>query len=285
MNRANDKTQSTPRLVPRMTVPLASLSLIWACASAAVGSDVSTSVVEGPGSTPTVRVHPLAPALKLARASYQKISEAGDYEATFAKREVVGRRVSAHTMHIKLRHKPFSVYLRFYEPNAGREVIYVDGKYKGHMLVHEPGIKSIAGIIPLLPNSPEALAESRHPITRIGIANMVKGVIDQWEAEMKYGECNVKYYPNAKLGRGPTAVECKVLETSHPVPRRQFKFHMTRLYIDKKTGFPVRVEQHGFPTRPGASPQVLEEYTYSNIKVNTGLADLDFDVRNPKYAF
>ena len=72
---------------------------------------------------------------------------------------------------------------------------------------------------------------------------------------------------------------------SDPTPRREFKFHMTRLYIDKKTDFPIRVEQYGFPPRPGTKPPLLEEYTYSNIKVNSGLADLDFDIRNPKYNY
>ena len=281
MHDTDDEKRFTIRLVPGTTVPLVAFSVIWACIAAGVGPEVSSRAAEKTDSKQAVRTHPLAPALKLARASYQKISEAGDYEATLSKREVVGRRVSAHTMHIKLRHKPFSVYLRFYEPNAGREVIYVDGKHNGQILVHEAGLKSIAGTVVLSPTSAEALAESRYPITKIGIANMVKAVIDQWESETKYGECDVKYYPNAKLG----TVQCKVIESSHPTPRRDFKFHITRLYVDKKTGFPVRVEQYGFPPRPGTKPPMLEEYTYSNIKINSGLADLDFDIRNPKYNY
>lgn len=281
MHYADDKRKLTIRTFWMTTVSLAAASVIWAYIAAGVGSDSALRAAENTASKPTDKVHPLVPALKLARASYEKISEAGDYEATLYKKEYVRGRDSVHEMYIKLRHKPFSVYLRFNKPNAGREVIYVDGKHNGHMLVHESGLKSIAGTVEVSPTSAEALAESRYPITRIGIANMVKGVIDQWESETKYGECNVKYYPNAKLG----AVECKVVESSHPTPRRQFNFHMTRLYIDKKTGFPIRLEQYGFPARPGTKPRLLEEYTYSNIKVNSGLADLDFDTRNPKYNY
>jgi hypothetical protein len=224
--------------------------------------------------------HPLVPALKIARAALETAKDLNDYHATFAKKEVVGRQVFAHSMHIKARHDPFSVYLHFHKPHEGREVIYVEGKNRGHLLAHETGIKGIVGTVSLLPTSPEAMSESKHPITRIGIANMVQGIVDQWEEETKYGECDVKYYPNAKLG----PMECKVIESTHPTARKQFKFHMTRLYVDKATGLPVRVEQYGFPAGNGPAP-LLEEYTYSDIKPNTGLADIDFDVRNPKYNF
>jgi hypothetical protein len=125
------------------------------------------------------------------------------------------------------------------------------------------------------------MSESRHPITNMGLAGLVDGVIEQWEEETKYGEIEVKYYPNAKL-RG---MECKVIESSHPRPRRQFKFQMTRLYIDKATNLPVRVEQYGFPAAPGQKPPLIEEYTYWNIRTNVGLTDRDFDPENPSYGF
>ena len=32
-------------------------------------------------------------------------------------------------------------------------------------------------------------------------------------------------------------------------------------------------------------PQLLEEYTYLNLKLNNGFTDADFDVRNPNYQF
>ena len=31
--------------------------------------------------------------------------------------------------------------------------------------------------------------------------------------------------------------------------------------------------------------QLLEEYTYTNIKINVGLTDADFDTKNPNYKF
>ncbi len=37
--------------------------------------------------------------------------------------------------------------------------------------------------------------------------------------------------------------------------------------------------------QPGGQPQLLEEYTYLNVKLNVGLTDADFDDKNPEYNF
>ncbi len=225
--------------------------------------------------------HPLAKPLDLAYESRAALDDLKDYEALFSKQEVVANRLRATTMLLRFRDEPFSVYLLFKNPNAGREVIYVQGKNSNQLLVHETGIKAIAGTIKLDPKGKDAMAENKYPVTMIGMKNMLDKVIAQWEHEGKFGETEVQYYPEAKLGD----VACTVIESKHPQPRQDFKFHMTRLYVDKATKYPVRVEQYGFPSKRDAKPPLVEEYTYSQIKANAGLADKDFDHTNPSYAF
>jgi hypothetical protein len=225
--------------------------------------------------------HPLARAIELAKASQKALESVRDYEAIFYKREQVGRRLIAHQMRIKHRVKPFSVYLRFRKPHTGREVIYVDGKNDGNLLVHETGLVGFLGTFSLKPTSPDALSESLHPITNIGMPNLVGSIIAQWEAERRYGETDVKYYQNAKLG----TTDCFVIQSTHPQRRKHFNFHKTMLYLDKEHNFPVRVEQWEFPHAPGAAPRLSGSYTYMNIKANVDFNDRDFDTRNPKYGF
>lgn len=246
-------------------------------AVAGAGEGPATSVSTSAASAQ----HPLEPALQIARESLAAAEALDDFEAAFSKRDVVNGRVFAHTMAVKYRAEPFSVYMKFAEPHEGREVIYVKGKNDDKLLVHETGLASLIGTITVDPLSPQALSESRHPITNMGLKPLAAGVIKQWESELKYGEIDVKYYPNAKV-RG---IECKVIESSHPQPRRQFRFQKTRLFIDKATNLPVRVEQYGFPTTAGQKPPLLEEYTYWNVRANVGLTDKDFDPENPKYGF
>ena len=224
--------------------------------------------------------HKLAPAIRIAKQSMKVAEGLDDYTATFFKREVVRGQTVVHSMAVKFRNKPFSVYLRFHKPHDGREVIYVEGQNNGNLLAHETGIKSVVGTVSLSPKSPEALSESKHPITEMGIANMAKHLIEQWEFESKYGECEVKYYPDAKLG----GRDVKVIESSHPIPRKQFPHHKTRLFVDKETNLPIRIEHYAFPIN-GQPAQRVEEYTYSNVQTNVGLKDIDFNPQNPNYGF
>jgi hypothetical protein len=241
------------------------------------------AATDAPQSTPDSgeKVHPLAPALKIARESREALNGVRDYTALFFKEELVGRRMVRQAMELKLREKPFSVYLRFQDPHRGREVIYVDGQNRGNLLVHEEGVKGLVGTVQLLPTSPQAMDENRYPVTRLGLTNLLNTIIEQWEAESKFGESDVQYFPEAKVGQ----TACQVIEASHPQPRRQFKFHKTRLYLDKQTKLPIRVEQFSWPARAGDQAPLVEMYMYSNLKTNASLSERDFDPRNPSYRF
>ncbi|MFM9964297.1 MAG: DUF1571 domain-containing protein [Planctomycetaceae bacterium] len=219
-------------------------------------------------------------AIKLAREVQETLKKVNDYEATFTKKEVVGRKLIQSEMYVKFREQPFSVYIKYLNPHAGREVIYVAGRNKDKLLAHGEGITSIVGTIKLKPDSKDALEENRYPITMFGMSNLVATLILQWQEDEKHDDCVVKFFPNAKLDK----VDCKVVETSYPKPAAHAKFHMSRMYIAKDSGLPVRVEQFGFPAA-GAEAPIIEEYTYSNIKQNVGFGDLDFDTSNKSYGY
>jgi hypothetical protein len=226
--------------------------------------------------------HPLSTALKIGRAAREKLDDVKDYSAEFYKDEVVGKKRVKQKMLIKVREEPFSVYLRFTSPYAGREVIFVDGSNSGKLLVHGTGIETIVGTLRLSPTGTKAMEESRYPVTMIGMRKLTETLIKQWESETSIDSvAAVKFYPNARIGK----VECKVVQTMHPKKGKGIKFHMSRLYIDKKTGFPARVEQFGFPAKSGAQPPMLEQYSYLNVKANAGLKSVDFSESNSKYGY
>lgn len=225
--------------------------------------------------------HPLQPAIRYAQGCLKKVQALPGYEATFIKREVVGNTTVSHKMKLKIRHKPFSVYLYFENPHTGREVIYVDGRNNGKLVAHEAGLLSFAGAMELVPTESIAMNENRYPITKAGIVNTMQIMIRQWQEEAKYGETEVKYYKDAKLAD----MTCKIIESSHPQPRKQFNNHKVRLWIDNATGIPVRMQKFGFPRRAGEQPPVLEDYSFLNLKTNVRLTDVDFDRNNKRYSF
>lgn len=245
--------------------------------ASAAGSSSADNPSEGDQLPPHVHPqHPLAPALKMAYASRATMRSVRDYTAQFVKKELVGTRYITQSMDLKFREQPFSVYLRFRDPHEGRQVLYVSGANNDNILVQEAGIKGLVGPIPIKPTDPRAMSESRHPITSIGISNMLETIIRQWEEEAKYQGVVVDYYPNAKLGDFP--VRC--IRTTYKQRYRQFRFHTTRLYLDDKSLFPVRAEQYDWPQVEGQQPLQVELYMYSGVRTNQNLSDQAFDPRS-----
>jgi hypothetical protein len=225
--------------------------------------------------------HPMHKALRHAYSIQEAMKEVQDYEASFSKRVNIQGKVVAETMHMKVREKPFSVYLKYAKPHQGREVLFIDGQNGNKLLAHETGFKGLAGTIELAPNSKLAMEGNVYPITEIGISKLIHQVTDHWEMLLEQGDCRVQFYPNAKLGETP----CIAIEVAAPTAVDGVRYHLWRLYFDKRENVPVHVELYGFPRRQGEQPPLLEEYTYSQIRLNIGLTDHDFSTKNAAYRF
>jgi hypothetical protein len=233
--------------------------------------------------------HPLEPAVQMAKSAMVNISNnIQDYSCTLVKRERInGKLADTEYMFLKVRHEPFSVYMYFLGPNRlrGQEVIYVAGQNNGNLLGHGVGIRKIAGTVPLTPTGTLAMQGQRYPITEIGMFNLINRLLEVAENDKKFGECDVKFFRDAKIimGKQKRVVTC--IQVVHPVPRKNFRFHLARVYVDDALNLPVRYESYDWPRKPGTAPILLEEYTYTDIKLNNGFTDFDFDTKNPEYSF
>jgi hypothetical protein len=234
---------------------------------------------------PTPNEHPLEPALRMAYSAINNIkANIKDYSAVMVKRERVdGKLNDQEFMFIKIRHEPFSVYMYFLGPEKirGQEAIYVEGQNNGNLLGHGVGIRKIAGTVPLQPTGALAMAGQRYPITEIGFLNLTKRLIEVAEQDKQFGECEVKFYQGAKINK--RSATC--IQVVHPVPRKNFRFHKALVFVDDELNIPVRYEAYDWPTTPGGPPVLLEEYTYTDIKINNGFTDADFSEHNPNYNF
>ncbi|MCA9079886.1 MAG: DUF1571 domain-containing protein [Planctomycetaceae bacterium] len=225
--------------------------------------------------------HPLTPMLQKAYQSIEALKEITGYTALFTKQEKIGRSFVKSRMELKLREEPFSVYLKFLEPSAGREVIYVDGQNNNLLQAHETGFRALLGTVSLDPKGSMAMDGNRHPVTLIGMRNLATGVIEQWLSELKLTGVTVNTFPNTRMEN----TTCEMIETSYARPQQGVQFQMTRLYIDSETGFPIRLQQYEFPGRRERQASLAEDYQYSKIDTKATLQDIDFSVKNPKYAF
>lgn len=229
--------------------------------------------------------HPLMPALRWAYQGMKDLEDIEDYSAVMVKRERIdGKLKEPEYAFLKVRHRPLSVYMHFLEPASlrGQEAIWVEGQNDGKMWAHPPGLRNkIIGTVSLDPTSPFAMQGNRYPITEIGILNLVRRLIEVGEQDIQYGECEVKFFEGAKINNR----ECTCIQVVHPVPRRNFRFHMARIYVDTEHNLPIRYESYDWPRNPDEQPPLLEEYTYLNLKLNNGFTDEDFSISNPNYDF
>ncbi len=248
------------------------------------GEEQTDGTAAPAGGQPAAQAHPLEPALQMAYKALGTIqNNIKDYSCTLVKRERIdGTLLAPEFMFIKIRHQPFSVYTYFKAPESkkGQEALYVEGKNDGCLLGHGVGIKKVVGTLSLKPESMLAMRDNRYPITEIGILNLTKRLIEVAEQDKKFAECDVKF-ASVKIDGRP----CTCIMVTHPTPRKNFRFNIAKVFVDSEYGIPVRYEAYDWPTKPGGTPVLLEEYTYVHLKFNNNFTDADFDDHNPDYGF
>jgi len=239
--------------------------------------------------TPAVAEHPLMPVLRWAERERPNIAAIKDYTALMQKQENIGGEVQeAQVLEVKVRHEPFSVYLRFRYPArlSGQQAIFVKGQNDDRVVGHGVGLERIAGTQFLEPTSFFAMRGQKYPITEMGILNLVDKLLEVGHRDVQLpGEVDVRYFEDVRFGSGDAARMCTVIQVIHRTQHPQHMFHIARIFVDKELNLPIRYESYDLPRREGESPQLIEAYTYLNLRLNVGLTDLDFDHKNPAYNF
>ncbi len=244
-----------------------------------IGSNVGSNVGQ-----PAVAEHPLVPVMRWAERERPRVMAIKDYTALLTKQENInGELQGAQVMEIKFRQEPFSVYLKFRYPKKinGQEAIFVRGQNDSKLIAHGVGVERTFGTQKVEPDSFIAMRGNKYPITDIGIVNLIDKMLEVGRRDSKFGECEVVYDDNVKVDDRP----CTMIEVSHPVPRKNFTFHVARIFVDKELNLPIRYESYDWPSKEGDEPVLIEAYTYQKLKVNVGLTDKDFDYRNSEYNY
>lgn len=216
---------------------------------------------------------PMDAPVRLILEAQQAYRSVQDYTCLLIKQERInGRLPPPHVMEMKVRNQPFSVYLRWLQPHseAGQEVCYVAGRNDGRMRVHAKGVLGAVGFVSLDPNDPRARQTSRRSITEAGIGNMIDRFARAWEAERRLNlttQVNVAEYEYNRR-------RCIRVETIHPDNASgHFLYYRDVLYFDKETHLPIRLEFYDWPRGAGDSGQLVEIYSFANMRLNVGLGD------------
>jgi hypothetical protein len=261
-------------------------------AAPAPGTQVASRIVPQVASLPAFDLtqrpgeHPLMPALRVAKEGLAEIdSKIKDYQAVLYKQERInGELHEQEVAFIKVRHQPFSVYMFFLAPSKGRECVYVAGPNgeKGNLIAKDAGWRRRLGAITLDPEGRLAMNGQKYPIMKLGIRNLTSELIDVASADVNFGECEVRTL-ETELGtkNGPKR-PVTLIEVIHPTPRSNVRFHKAQVFIDNELRVPIRYAAYMWPDQAGEQPPLEEAYTYTNLKVNNGFTDADFDPNNPE---
>lgn len=231
--------------------------------------------------------------LDQGRSRLEKIPS---YSATFYRQERLddGTLLDGETIDMKLRHKPFSVYMKWLEGDVGREVLFVDGLHDNRMMVKKGG--KMGALLPSLklePTGSLAMAESRHPVTEAGLLTLTNVVAKYCQRDLEL----------------PSGVKCELLGEEKLNNRVCYNFlteygsreieplyRKSYTYFDKETSLILYCKNYTWPGEAeaadasaeqpaGEDDTLLEVYSYSDVKFNDQIADNDFDHTNKSYKF
>lgn len=223
---------------------------------------------------------PVDPAQRLRDEVYameKAYANVRDYTATFYKQErVKGELLPVETMLLKFR-KPFSVYLRWTTGDfAGREVLYVRGWNDDKIRAHQGSFPDIT--VNLRPDANLAMRGNRHPITDLGFGSAIDFIVRGARLAERRPQDGVVYVDHGESMVYGVRAHC--IEAVAPVKKfSPYYAHRAKICIDQKTKMPARI------TIWDDEDNLVEDYGFENVRLNSGLTDADFDPANSGYNF
>ncbi|MFN0055714.1 MAG: DUF1571 domain-containing protein [Planctomycetales bacterium] len=247
------------------------------------------------------RIHGAIHGSKLALQLHVALLELGrhrienfpDYSATFFKQERVDGDAlqELQSCQLKLRHKPFSVYMKWLEGgDVGRQVLFVEGEHDDKMLVKLGGRKAVLPTLKLDPNGSMALQESRHPVVEMGLLQLADLIIKYRKRDLALQSgLRWQMVPDQKI----MDRDCHGFVVEYDSREIEPVYRKTITYIDKEWSIPICVRNFGWPTEPPSEEQtetldeatLIEYYGYKDLQFETRLSDADFDKGNSDYKF
>jgi hypothetical protein len=208
-------------------------------------------------------------------AAETALAKADSYTAIFHRLERVnGKLVPEETTFLKFK-RPFRVYLKWIQPYAGQESLYVEGTNNNKIKAHGTGL---AGLITvnLDPKGSLAMENTRHPITEAGLEKLLNKIGTNLRKGLQAGELTSK-------DRGEEVVygrKTSVIEGILPRDASKgYYCYRCVVNLDVERKVPIRVQIFDW------DDQLVECYGYEKLDLEAGLTEKDFDPKNRQYHF
>ncbi len=213
-------------------------------------------------------------AFSIVQESLKAYDRVHDYTAVYHKEERLksAKLRPKEIIFVKFR-KPNQIYMKWIEePNKGMELIY---PVRENKLVVEPGglLDVITPKMYLNPTDKLSLLENRHPITEADLGYFIRRYSEDIQTAKEKGELQVRLDEGVDF-KGSLADRVEFF-----LPQNGYYCSRSVVYFDQKSRLPLHVEFYD------TENQLFERYSYTQLQLNVGLQDIDFDEENPKYDF
>ena len=112
----------------------------------------------------------------------------------------------------------------------------------------------------------------------MGFANVTELLISLIQQDMRRDplalNTKVNFYRNAKVNDRV----CTRIMVTHPQPDLILEFAEGNVFVDDELHVPIRIEAATWSNHMGESKPLLFEYTFTQLQLNVGLTDVDFQV-------
>jgi len=238
--------------------------------------------------------HVLDPLLIVAEKGLEKLrSELVDYSAVITRQERVGSKLmEPEQIFLKIRQPQVksegqkkvarAIYTKHLAPKRlkDQQAIWVDGK-NDNKLIAKPAPPMAWKRMTLKVDSSLAMMGNRYPMTEAGFEVLIQRMLEKGRRDRNHGDCEVEVDRFFEIdGR-----DCTLFTIRHPVKKEPFDFHIAQIAIDDKLNLPIFYPSKDWPQTEGGPAPLLERYKYTDIKINPGFTDIDFDTKNKEYKF
>ncbi len=217
----------------------------------------------------------------------EKMMEHDCYSVIFERLERInGELHDQQEIELKVRHSPFSVYMKWRSGDKGRQLLFSEKENDGRMLVKLGGLKGrFLPTIKLDPEGDRAMAESRHSVAQAGIVNLAREIILNRRKDLNLEKMpNCVITENVKFNDRP----CTQVVVEYHSAKDSPVYRRTITMIDNELHIPVYVRNYTWPTEDTVDVEeetLIECYCFKDLRLNEQLADVTWKKSNPRYRF
>lgn len=216
------------------------------------------------------------------------ITNFDSYSVVFHRQERInGDMKVPQSIDLKVRQSPhFAVYMKWLSGEKGQQVLFSEEYDDGCMVVKFGGFKRLLPGIKLDPNSSLAMAETRYPVTEAGLGGMIRQLLKHRNADVKRnsGATCIRMADKEFDGK-----MCHCFQVEYDNPEISKVYRKSLLMIDTERHLPIMVRNYTWSADPSLQGKeldevtMIEDYSFTDLRVDSTLVAQDFSRDNPRY--